>query len=1123
MKVAGTILLLITILLVNESFAQQANDHEYFDNVLNRNMNIIDTSVPDVKSLQRYNLSSVQEYSGKLNISIPIFNIKAGNISYPISINYNSGGIKIADEASRVGLGWSLSNSFIVRKIMDGHDWDESGMTEAETPPGISDCGGQCFDKNSSINKRLGYFKYKSQNVKLHRKLAKVDLLPDIYNVYIPSGNSSFYFETFNNPIELTANEIKINTSINTENFIVQGNSGSAGSPMATKDFFSFQIKDNEGMIYDFNQYDIASHLTYAPLSDPGLNIPNVSTWHITKISDPSTNATIDFEYEDVISSLIKTEKKYVLRRAYTRSLKNLSSIYQNIFRFTTAQDGESLSLVHDFELDPNVSSGNPSTIIMTNLTEYYKIKRLKKIIFPEGYLTFHYDFQRQDNSYDNKALSKIKLFDYNNKLIKEYSFSYNYFECNSLEGVGTDPYNCKRLKLISVQESNKPPYKFDYIENIGLPRKNSRAFDFLGYYNGKHVGYNENDGPKFIIPKLYYYPNKGAWSILPFDINTEGYFEIKNAQNSYGVDRKSNHPYAQQGALKQINFPTGGFEKFEYELNSFKVFEKTIKGGGLRIKKQTINDGKGNETFVNYQYANDENHTSGQLVRPPMYGFPQGALFNSYYELNPDPGLPAGDIVTDYNGLPDWDPKKIYNFFYINDSNLMDIDINNNTYIGYEQVKKIYSDGSYDKTIFTSRLDYPDKRGFGYFGYNVDLGEDGLGSKGGNTFFDENVPLYNFTKYGEFLQTNSNYEGNLYTDFSQNRGKPLFKYTYDVNNSLRKKTEYKYENMNFNNILFQKPLYSTPLNSSNGGDSNIVTAYILYGTARIYYNTSRFKPISIKETEYLPSKAGITEHVTKQKFTYINNPFSNRVSEIKHSLYEENSTIYDKTSIGYTFKYPDTQNLPYNNSAIAYMRNNNILNKIIVAEKRKVFESGGGGGELLIDSRLNTYLKEVTTSNLPLIGNTETQGRIDSYKYDSKGNVIEYKKGNGIPVSIVWGYNQLYPIAKIEGISYSSIPSSLITNAVNASNADNDGGYGAVKEGLLRTALSSFRTNTTLLSANVLVTTYTYDPLIGITSVTSPIGITGYYEYDSNGRLVKVIDENGKELKGFEYNIPTP
>ena len=50
-------------------------------------------------------------------------------------------------------------------------------------------------------------------------------------------------------------------------------------------------------------------------------------------------------------------------------------------------------------------------------------------------------------------------------------------------------------------------------------------------------------------------------------------------------------------------------------------------------------------------------------------------------------------------------------------------------------------------------------------------------------------------------------------------------------------------------------------------------------------------------------------------------------------------------------------------------------------------------------------------------------------------------------------------------------------------------------------------------------MTTYTYDPLIGVRSITPPSGIRESYKYDSAGRLEKVVDANGQVLKEMKYN----
>ena len=49
----------------------------------------------------------------------------------------------------------------------------------------------------------------------------------------------------------------------------------------------------------------------------------------------------------------------------------------------------------------------------------------------------------------------------------------------------------------------------------------------------------------------------------------------------------------------------------------------------------------------------------------------------------------------------------------------------------------------------------------------------------------------------------------------------------------------------------------------------------------------------------------------------------------------------------------------------------------------------------------------------------------------------------------------------------------------------------------------------------DALITTYTYEPLVGITSQTDPLGIVTYYDYDNFGRL--------KEVYYYENNIISP
>ncbi|WP_421762904.1 hypothetical protein [Ekhidna sp.] len=138
------------------------------------------------------------------------------------------------------------------------------------------------------------------------------------------------------------------------------------------------------------------------------------------------------------------------------------------------------------------------------------------------------------------------------------------------------------------------------------------------------------------------------------------------------------------------------------------------------------------------------------------------------------------------------------------------------------------------------------------------------------------------------------------------------------------------------------------------------------------------------------------------------------------------------------------------------------------------------------------------------------------SLDYYHSGNLKEISRKDGVNVVYVWGYNKQYPIAKIENFKVSEITSSVqswINTAITASNNDDS----SQDEDALRSALSSLR-NTTALN-NAMVTTYTYDPLIGITSITDPNGYTTYYEYDELNRLIKTKDDDTNLFRQYKYN----
>jgi YD repeat-containing protein len=140
--------------------------------------------------------------------------------------------------------------------------------------------------------------------------------------------------------------------------------------------------------------------------------------------------------------------------------------------------------------------------------------------------------------------------------------------------------------------------------------------------------------------------------------------------------------------------------------------------------------------------------------------------------------------------------------------------------------------------------------------------------------------------------------------------------------------------------------------------------------------------------------------------------------------------------------------------------------------------------------------------------GGNEFDVQVTYDLYDGKGNVLQITTKDGIVTSYLWGYNQQYPIAKVIGATYEQAIGFVDMSVINNPN---------VSDNALRTELAKIRNG--LVSSNAMVSTYTYAPLIGMTSETDPNGRTTYYEYDPFGRLMHLRDSKNNILKKYCYN----
>lgn len=143
---------------------------------------------------------------------------------------------------------------------------------------------------------------------------------------------------------------------------------------------------------------------------------------------------------------------------------------------------------------------------------------------------------------------------------------------------------------------------------------------------------------------------------------------------------------------------------------------------------------------------------------------------------------------------------------------------------------------------------------------------------------------------------------------------------------------------------------------------------------------------------------------------------------------------------------------------------------------------------------------------------NTLADSIVQNYTaYDMNGNLCEQYKTADVRTVYLWGYHNSLPVAKIVGSDYTTCISYVNTSVLQTPSSDQ----------ALRDEINKVRTG--LVGSKAQVTTFTYTPLVGMTSQVDPAGNVTFYEYDNHGRLTLVRDQHRNILKKYTYNIINP
>ena len=1091
------------------------------------------TPSPEAYSLMEYSEIPVSLYTGVPDISIPIYTIRVGNYSLPISLRYHASGIKVGQEASRIGLGWSIHAGGAISRSVRGWDDLKGYWTQTDTIP----------------NEDSEYIWY---SVYHDRK----DYEPDIFHYNFDGFSGKFY-----------ANKGAVSSSI-VPKFLLADPEGNLrieyqgdemdGSfvvvtPENVKYVFGIrETKESYGMVYgEAIDEHVGSYPGKASAFEPDhfdSETRTISSWLLTRIEYP-TGDVITFEYDIYFDSYLSP---------INHSLKELRMISEDLFSNPGITWNEFRTMRPE-----------STTSVSMELTDCEPV--LRRIVWKDGSLDLvPSDDVRLDirvprgntSAKRPKRLEKILLYAKNKSVPNlSYTFHHSYFEGRGSSGkVGdnTAKYLTHRLKLdsVSIQGTGetKQKYRMEYEMSDALPMKNSFCCDKWGYYNGYDSSKEVFPFVPFVARKDYYHYERewrtenGKQYCYIYPIKSQVCIKEGEEHLAGPKDMRESNSLSRTWMLTGLVSPLEGRTEFQYEPNQvWSQYEWQVEDSAQVVTlvkdynetEKTVSfdfpfdgyidvvctyDGKGE----GYGYEVEKNTCLFELDMPSFhqYGLPEGLqntgskIHEQYTFTTRLKCLEKMKSATITARTAEWGRLTIqvkrYKARWVN----------REPFVGGVRVAEIKSPLSTRKFVYRDRA-----RGLcsGLLHRNAEYSTTGILDVVSSIGTNNIVGRYQFIEYNSSAVRplenpyNSYFMG--YTEVSvtkEDKGKSIC------------------ETSNFYNlaepalVYWKDPSIPMPLNGKLSWQGVLADGKSLSAKSYKYDKRMifRLKGLQVDENGHGYGYNVEGYHIpllncSESYYSHIPGK-ENSLSFNKYTTYEYNSSnfLVNKSTVTQTGHPKEEHTIRY---SIDYPNYNDGIfqqNNLVTVPIEESFYTDGVLVKRLHhlhykDSYIKPWKEYVHYNKEGYSFPPEFTGNVDQNlgvpeliysSYSANGQAVSMQTRQGRSVVLIWGYQGQHIIAQIDGSSLEEVKSQGIVPDLIASREEpTEEDWRLLNQ--LRSRLP-----------NAQVVTTRYEPLVGIVSQTDARGVTYRYTYDEFNRLCEVIETGEQEhvLRKTEYKYAT-
>jgi YD repeat-containing protein len=1104
---------------------------------------------PNAASFAKQGLFPVDYSSGKINISIPLYTIKTKELTVPIDINYNTAGIQLDELPSWLGLGWNLNaGGAVIRNV--------KGIPDTGT--GVPDIRNLAFTQanyNTLFNQYDPY------------KFNAIDTAYDEFIINAPGLSGTFYFVNNKAVFKDLQNTI-VKTSLTNNQLLLN-------TP-------TLEITKDDGTVYRFGKSLDGYNANEIVHNTSDTFKPDyITTWYLTEIIPANSRNTTDiifFKYklldntsdyaivigeqlaDNNITSNITPSLKSIFPERTSSNKQFLTSINFNngIIEFASTQNRQDLT--EDYKLDKisifslkgttktliqefgfvfdyylrigGTSTTQPPTV-SDNVTYAYtsarniasRNKSLRLIRITNNILNTKHVFEYESTPLPLRGTTKKDYWGYINNNTGNLSpptvisrrnidlgESYiTYTVGNGDRSANENLMKSGILQKITYPEGGYSVFEYEtnrYFENVTTPTLTYKSTTAIAYGSGCSFNAGPSTQTTSFTPSPTYVYGSGkiTYSFTNATQETGPNTKVTFDSNTYFRPAPSGSSYPSGGGSINVDFGSITHTLGAYEYRTGNVGangcpssyitaswqEVSNSGtpvltaklvGGLRIKSVKSYDGKNSTAAYTklYQYNNEN----------PLIKEGNGTYLRGVFgENRKSDVLPVFSTSAIFDNNSGGSPSITYGKVTEIDSNADNSAQNGKTEYYYENIPstRLFDINAGNlPTLFQSPS------------FNIAKTYDiGLPSRSLTNFAFYRNDLWN---QGSLIRTNIYKSGTTAN---------TFKIIKSIVNQYAKLKE---STLPYNIIFNSYPVSSFP--GSYPDSFNLpYNQTIDYYSGHFYYaigQTSQGKKqiISTIETDYDANEVASTQKTTTYGYE---NPVHYQVTKTE-TTNSKNEVL--RTQLSYpqdlvsTGQVTEMQKLVTQNKIDKPIKTETFVNNIQTSESITKYEESAATGNILLPKEIHSSKGAIET--FPFNNNNR---KITFTLYDSdvvsgatvgNGNVLEYLQENGTPVSIIWGYNKTQPIAKIENAIYSQVKS-YVANIQSLSNTGT--------ETNLILALNALRTSL----PNAMITTYTYIPLIGVSTITDPKGETITYTYDSFGRLQFVKDRQGNLLSENQY-----